>query len=339
MEIKRRLMSLYHGLLLLMLVAPAAGAPACKSAHVASGEACVKDERCAAQYFVDVVSQTKTEAPVSLEGGRVVGENAIEIVVQHAAVPDRLVNRITLNAQKSDCNYPGRHWRKGVEANWMRHPNTGAPVCRDTYISDIPWTLDCGLRRTENATHVRFAGQGTVVFEEPLGSIDGIALGSREVIAIVQFAIVHPRTIMPSHPLPTVVVTQTSATTTQTRTRPATVMPFRDDRVDPAIVIAVGTLAALCGCAICCLLALCVARRRRDGEGELVEANPLYALPDDFVAEFLASSSSPSSSSPSSSPKRVRRFKRRRAHRHHRQHHSLPYHPLIKRRIRRHPGL
>ena len=63
------------------------------------------------------------------------------------------------------CNYPGANWKKGVHANWATA--NGQPVCRDTYISNIPWTNDCAMVRQENATHVTFLGKGTVDYGDP----------------------------------------------------------------------------------------------------------------------------------------------------------------------------
>jgi hypothetical protein len=169
---------------------------ACRSAHLQSdADACAPIATCAAQYLISTIDDSKTEAPISLEPGRVVGTNSIEIVVQHAAVRDRIVNRIVLNENNAACNYPGANWRKGVQSSWAIDSANNAPVCRDTYVSGIPWTTDCGLVRGENATHVWFRGAGTVFYQDSLGTLDGVALGQRDVSSVVRFEIVQPRVI------------------------------------------------------------------------------------------------------------------------------------------------
>ena len=42
------------------------------------------------------------------------GTNAIELVVQHAAVAGRRVTAIVLDENNAECNYPGPYWTKGV---------------------------------------------------------------------------------------------------------------------------------------------------------------------------------------------------------------------------------
>ena len=171
----------------------AASTTACKSAHLFDGTACNADTTCAAQYYLNVVDQTKTEAPISLEPGRVIGTNSIEIVVQHAAVLDRMVTKIELNPANAACNYPGANWKKGVQSGWAS--DNGRAICRDTYVSSIPWATDCNMARNENATHVWFLGKGTVFYDDSLGQLDGMSLGARKVSSVVQFAIYQPKVI------------------------------------------------------------------------------------------------------------------------------------------------
>lgn len=175
---------------------------ACKSAFIGRVGAdptadhatrCREINACSSQYYLTSVADTKTEAPISLEPGRVVGTNSIQIVVQHAAVLERMVTKITLNPANAACNYPGANWKKGVHSNWAT--DNGRPVCRDTYISNIPWTTDCGMTRSENATHVTFLGKGTVDYQDVLGSLDGVALGARNVSSVIQFSIAQPKVI------------------------------------------------------------------------------------------------------------------------------------------------
>jgi hypothetical protein len=171
---------------------------ACASAFVGdgSGSNCVEVPTCAAQYYLRDVQNSETEAPISLEPGRVVGTNTLQIVVQHAAVLGRTITKVTLAANNSDCNYPGPYWSKGTQTNWaVSDKQTGAPVCRDTYISNVPWSINCGMTRNENETHVSFNGQGLVEFEEPLGSLDGMPLAPRLVASGVKFALVQPKVV------------------------------------------------------------------------------------------------------------------------------------------------
>jgi len=168
---------------------------ACRSAHLQQPDgSCSPNPTCASQYFLTNVKQLETEAPTSLEPGRVVGTNALEIVVQHASVLDRLVTKIELSADEPLCNYPGPHWTKGLQTNWAA-TESGADVCRDTYTSNIPWSIDCGLIRSENTTHVTFTGHGTVFYEDSLGELDGIALGARQVSSVVRFELSQPKVI------------------------------------------------------------------------------------------------------------------------------------------------
>jgi hypothetical protein len=134
-----------------------------------------------------------TEAPVSLDSDRQVGTNAIEIMVQHPAVLGRLVSSIVLNGSNPACNFPGANWRKGVQPDWA---TDGAnQVCRDTYLSAVPWTELCGLVRGENSTHVWFGGNATISYSDSLGSLDGIPLGSRQLSSTQQFTILQPKMI------------------------------------------------------------------------------------------------------------------------------------------------
>merc|ERR1712232_915902 len=168
---------------------------ACRSAHLQQPDgSCSPNPTCASQYFLTNVKQLETEAPTSLEPGRVVGTNALEIVVQHASVLDRLVTKIELSADEPLCDYPGPHWTKGLQPNWAA-TESGADVCRDTYTSNIPWSIDCGLIRSENTTHVTFTGHGTVFYEDSLGELDGIALGARQVSSVVRFELSQPKVI------------------------------------------------------------------------------------------------------------------------------------------------
>ena len=171
----------------------------CASAFIgdASGAKCIEVPQCSSQYYMRTVGNTETEAPVSLEPGRVVGTNSLQIVVQHAAVLDRVVKKITLSDKNADCNYPGKYWKKGTHANWAVTDNAadGSKVCRDTYISDIPWAQDCGMMRSENATHVTFLGKGLVTYEDPLGELDGIKLAPRVVSSVVQFSLSQPKVV------------------------------------------------------------------------------------------------------------------------------------------------
>ena len=95
----------------------------------------------------------------------------------------------------ADCNYPGPNWIKGTQANWADSDRKTAKVCRDTYISNIPWATDCGMVRSENATHVTFSGQGTVSYDDPLPSIDNVPVGNRQVSSVVKFALAQPKVI------------------------------------------------------------------------------------------------------------------------------------------------
>jgi hypothetical protein len=136
-------------------------------------------------------TRSRRQAPISLEPGRVVGTNSLEIIVQHAAVLDRIVTRIVLNESNAACNYPGANWRKGVQTNWALDNNRA--VCRDTYVSNIPWSEECALARNENATHVWFEGAGTVEYSDALGSLDGVALGTRHVASVIKIALYQPK--------------------------------------------------------------------------------------------------------------------------------------------------
>ena len=107
----------------------------------------------------------------------------------------RRVTAIVLDENNAECNYPGPYWTKGVQPGWATRDADGAPVCRDTFASSIPWTTDCGLVRSENATHVTFQGHGTVRYEDALGQLDGVSLGAREVASIVRFQIDQPKVI------------------------------------------------------------------------------------------------------------------------------------------------
>lgn len=68
-------------------------------------------------------------------------------------------------------------------------------MCRDTYISNIPWATECGMVRSENASHVTFTGQGTVFYDDPLPPIDGQPVGNREVSSVIKFALSQPKVI------------------------------------------------------------------------------------------------------------------------------------------------
>lgn len=129
--------------------------------------------------------------PTSLVPGRVAGTNSLEIVVQHPAVKGRVVKSIVLNATNADCNYPGANWFHGLDP-------TSQAKCRDVYTSSIPWPIaasQCGMTRSENATHVTFGGIGVVNYEDVLPELDGQQLAPRQVRSIVQFSLVQPKII------------------------------------------------------------------------------------------------------------------------------------------------
>jgi hypothetical protein len=77
-----------------------AGAPvtACESGAInnAAGTLCTPVTQCTAQWYLENVANLETEAPISLEPGKVVGTNSLNIVVQHAAVKGRKVTGIVL---------------------------------------------------------------------------------------------------------------------------------------------------------------------------------------------------------------------------------------------------
>lgn len=96
-------------------VVNSAGAPvtACESGSInddESGRTCAPVERCTAQYYLENVANLETEAPISLEPGKVVGTNSLNIVVQHAAVKGRKVTAVVLgtNASESRARAPKR---------------------------------------------------------------------------------------------------------------------------------------------------------------------------------------------------------------------------------------
>jgi hypothetical protein len=100
------------------------------------------------------------------------------------------------NFSFTECNYPGPNWKKGTQPNWAKHnKKTDANVCRDIYISNIPWANDCGMVRKENDTHVTFTGQGTVSYDDPLPPIDGQPVGNRQVSSVIKFALAQPKVI------------------------------------------------------------------------------------------------------------------------------------------------
>lgn len=166
---------------------------ACNSASIYDGSSCNSISSCSSQYWLTAIDPTMTEAPVSLDADHQVGTNAIAIMVQHPAVLGRLVSSIVLNGSNPACNFPGAHWRKGVQSDWA---TDGAnQVCRDTYLSAVPWTELCGLVRGENSTHVWFGGNATVSYSDSLGSLDGIPLGSRQLSSTQQFTILQPKMI------------------------------------------------------------------------------------------------------------------------------------------------
>jgi hypothetical protein len=166
---------------------------ACHSAQLFNGTNCNDVPMCAAQYYLSGVDALATAAPISLEPGRVVGTNSLEIIVQHAAVQNRIVTRIVFNESNVACNYPGANWRKGVQTNWALDNNQA--VCRDTYVSSIPWDEECALARHENATHVWFDGVGTVEYSDALGEIDGVALDTRQVASVIKIALYQPKMV------------------------------------------------------------------------------------------------------------------------------------------------
>ncbi len=166
----------------------------CQSATMFDGRTCAFNDVCAAQYQLTSIDLLKTEAPISLEPGRVVGTNALELVVQHPAVADRVVESIVLLDANPACNYPGPNWCKGLQTSWATLPS-GARVCRDIYVSNIPWSVDCGLKREENATHVCFGGAGLVNYNDSLGALDSIELGARKVSSVIRFALCQPKVI------------------------------------------------------------------------------------------------------------------------------------------------
>lgn len=77
-----------------------AGAPvtACESGAIndKAGTLCTPVTQCTAQWYLENVANLETEAPISLEPGKVVGTNSLNIVVQHAAVKGRKVTGIVL---------------------------------------------------------------------------------------------------------------------------------------------------------------------------------------------------------------------------------------------------
>ena len=154
-------------------------------------QSCIEVTQCTANYALETIDPLKTEFPTSLVPGRVAGTNSLEIVVQHPAVKGRVVRTIVLNATNAACNYPGDNWWHGVDA-------TSQADCRDVYTSSIPWPVaasQCGMTRSENATHVTFNGVGVVNYEDLLPALDGVQLDPRQVRSIVQFSLVQPKII------------------------------------------------------------------------------------------------------------------------------------------------
>jgi len=168
---------------------------ACASAALFNGTACAAHAQCSAQFFIDSVDALKTEAPISLVPSALVSNNALELIVQHAAVKGRVVTSIVLSGASAACNYPGPFWAKSVQPNWAAAVQNGPPICRDVYVSRIPWTTACGLVRTENATFVKLSGSGTVSYNDSLGSFDGVSLGARAVASVIRFEVLQPRVI------------------------------------------------------------------------------------------------------------------------------------------------
>jgi len=167
---------------------------ACASAQLYSGGACVVDAECATHFFNGgaLLDPAMTQAPIAAVPGRVLGLNAIELVVEHPAVRDRVLTGIVIAENRTACNYPGPHWRKAVFRDAL---NATATLCHDLYVSSIPWSENCDLARDENATHVVFTGNVTVTYEDSLGEFDGVPLGARAVASVVRFAVVQPKVI------------------------------------------------------------------------------------------------------------------------------------------------
>ena len=80
---------------------------ACISAHVERDGVCQPDSACEARYASRSPAALRTEHPISLRPGHVIGTNALELVVEHAAVLNRNVTGIVLNEANAACNYPG----------------------------------------------------------------------------------------------------------------------------------------------------------------------------------------------------------------------------------------
>ena len=78
------------------------------------------------------------------------------------------------------------YWRKGVDTQ-------ADSYCSDVYVSAIPWMTDCALERTQNSTHVTFAGTGKVFYKDTF-AFDGRNL-TREWSSVVRFELVQPRVI------------------------------------------------------------------------------------------------------------------------------------------------
>jgi hypothetical protein len=169
---------------------------ACASAQLYRGGECAVDAQCASHFFNsgELLDPAMTKAPIAAVPGRVLGGNAIELVVEHPAVRDRVLTDIVVAENRTACNYPGPYWRKAVVTDAL---NESATLCHYLYVSNIPWAESCDLARDENATHVDvvFTGNVTVTYEDSLGEFDGVPLGSRSVASVVRFAVVQPKVI------------------------------------------------------------------------------------------------------------------------------------------------
>jgi hypothetical protein len=78
---------------------PDKSSTACESGSInidKEGTQCTAVPQCTAQFYLEKVENLETEAPISLEPGKVVGTNSLNLVVQHAAVKGRIVTAVVL---------------------------------------------------------------------------------------------------------------------------------------------------------------------------------------------------------------------------------------------------
>jgi diaminopimelate decarboxylase len=82
-----------------LINSPDKSVTACESGEInidKEGTQCTEVKECTAQWYLENAANLETEAPISLEPGKVVGTNSLNLVVQHAAVKGRKVTGIVL---------------------------------------------------------------------------------------------------------------------------------------------------------------------------------------------------------------------------------------------------